>query len=389
MRILFVDDEPLLLEAIERTLFEHADKWKVSVAATPARALQRLAETSYDVVICDTRMRGMDGAQFLQCVQRQQPDALRIIFTGHTSEETALRALPVAQQFLSKPCSADEIITLIARTQELQGILNDATIRSAVGHLDRLPTVPRIYAELSRVIQDASTGAADVARVIERDPALCAKLLQVANSAFFARRVVTSDIQCAVVHLGLRTVRALVLQTEVFGKVEGADHLERVAEIQAYCLRVGTLAAEMMGNQPGRDEAFMAGLLSDVGQLALTIADSEPWKQARARAKLTGERLHETERAVMGTTHAEVGAFLLGAWGLPYGIVAAVAAHHAAERVVHPRFEVPAAVHIANALLAGEQPSPELIDRVGVGSRLDTWRARAMSMTAAAGKTAA
>jgi DNA-binding NtrC family response regulator len=114
-RILFVDDEPRLLEGLERMLRPQRKLWQMQFAIGAEKALAVLDESEIDVVVTDMRMPGMDGASLLQQVQSRFPGVVRIILSGQFGEEAQRRAAPVAHQFLTKPCSPEILRETIER----------------------------------------------------------------------------------------------------------------------------------------------------------------------------------------------------------------------------------------------------------------------------------
>ncbi len=375
MRVLFVDDEPALLEAIERVLFDSPEEWEVVSSSSPAAALEMLSRAPFDVVVSDMRMPGMDGVEFLSRVHQTHPSAARIVLTGQVSDEVSLRALPVAHQFLSKPCTADEITTLIANTHRLLELIHHSSVKAVAGNLDRLPGLPQTFVRLTELLESDKAGATEVARIVSSDPAASAKLLQLANSAFFARRTQTGDLRTAVMHLGLKTIRSLLLHLAVFDSAQARASLgsAELRRLQTRALRIATTAREVMAGHPGAEEAFMAGLLCDVGYLVVAAGSPDLWRRLQSESAKGECPSRDTEREVLAATHAEVGAYLLGVWGLPYTMVEAVAAHHDATRVTHPRLDVAAAVNIASSLVEAEAPDAALIERLRLGARVGTW----------------
>jgi CheY-like chemotaxis protein len=104
MRILFVDDEPRVLDGLHRMLRSRRREWDLHFALSGDEALERLAALPFDVIVSDMRMPRMDGAALLTIVRETFPDVIRIVLTGHTELERALQIAPVAHQFLTKPC---------------------------------------------------------------------------------------------------------------------------------------------------------------------------------------------------------------------------------------------------------------------------------------------
>jgi HD-like signal output (HDOD) protein len=397
-RILFVDDEPNVLEGLRNRLHRQRKKWDMHFASSGADALALLATQPMDVIVTDMRMPGMDGAALLAAVKQAYPGMVRIVLSGHAELATALRAVPVAHQFLTKPCEAGVIEATVERACNLQAIITDPVVERVVGGVDHLPPAPRIYAQLVAALAKEDVTAADVGALVRQDIALGAKLLQIANSSFFRLSRKISSIEEAVTYLGFDTIKHLVLATEAFGDrgktTVGAAVLDAM---QRHGMVTGTLASAMLTDRASREEAFVAGLLHDVGELLLLTEAPDRAAAARQEAVREGIPLHEAEHRLWGVCHAEVGGYLLALWGLPYPIVEAVANHHTPLRVAPPGRNVLSAVHLADALAAEVEAShgadaiappavdPRYADALGLEGGLDGWRVRADRLAGGAG----
>lgn len=388
-QILFVDDEPHVLQGLQNLLRRHRHKWTMVFACGADAALKELEQRPFDVVVSDMRMPGTDGAALLGQVKNLHPETVRIVLSGQAEPDTALRVVPVAHQFLAKPCDADVVENVIERACKLREVIGDQTLRRLVGEVQRLPSAPRVYTRLTKALADAHTSVADIASILEQDMAICAKLLQLVNSAFFrtARRI--TRVIDAVIYLGPDTVKNLVLSVEVFQAAEGNVKLGGlcVESLQQHALQTASVASGMLVEKTRADDAFMAGMLHDIGKLVLASQCPQHLKQALDAACHDGRPLYALEERIAGVTHAEVGAYLLGIWGLPYPIVEAVANHHHPTRVQQRDFDVLAAVHLADLLVheasPGAAPNPGLafdpidvsyLESLGVADQLAAWR---------------
>lgn len=326
-QILFVDDEPMLLEALRRMLRGRRDVWEVRVALGGTAALEAMSSSPADVILTDMRMPGMDGAALLQEVAARWPASIRVVLSGQTDNAAALRAIPVAHQFLMKPIDVTELCEVIDRTLALRDFLDQPALRDLAGRVDRLPAVPGIYLALGRALSSSASSIADIAAIIERDPALTAKLLQLVNSAFFGQRREVGSVGQACALLGTGLIRNLALAHDVFSADtwRGSDPSWLEAE-GAHAVAVAGIARAMQRDSRLAEVAVAAGLLHDIGKMIIsTPAAAE--------------------------THAEIGAYLLGLWGLPHVVVEAVAHHHAPHRVGPRVGAVLAAVHLADGLV--------------------------------------
>lgn len=388
-RVLFVDDEPHLLDGLRGRLWRNRDAWQMEFVSSGEAALETLQRSECDVIVTDIRMPHMDGAQLLRHVMQRHPHVIRIALSGYTEMEAALRALPVAHQFLSKPCEGDVIENVLERACGLQSLLGDSTIRDAVGAVGDLPSTPRIHSALTRMLTDPEVDQRAIAAVIEQDPAVSARVLQVVNSAFFGLAHPITNLTHAVLHLGIETVKNLTLTVEVSRsfRIQRKFSLDL---LQQHSYLTAKIAGVLVTGHTTAQDAFTAALPHDVGKLVLASKMPERFAEA---LRLSAERsivLHEVEHELHGFTHAEAGAYLLGLWGLPYPIVEAVAHHHAPWRVKQCGFDTLAAIHVADHLAwellpqgatqvgAGTAPlNLGYLQSLGVANELETWRALA------------
>ncbi|MGE0552839.1 MAG: HDOD domain-containing protein [Gemmatimonadales bacterium] len=393
-RVLFVDDEPAVLDALRDLLRRERHEWDMVFAAGGPEALAAMTLEPFDVVVCDMRMPGMDGAAVLTWVRDHLPAAARIVLSGQAGESSVARALPVAHQYLSKPCDATTLRRAVSRTCALQGLLQDESVRRVIGRASRLASPPATISALGAAIADPRAGVQEIADIIEHDPAMSAKLLQLANSAFFgAAREVTS-VRQAVMYLGADVLTGLATTAHVFAAIDldlprglGVDDLQRRA------VRRSELAARLAGSdRETADAAAAAALLTDIGILVLGAELPAEYNQALA---LLDEdcSLHVAEREVLGVTHAEAGAYLLGIWGLPFRVVEGVALHHRPGAGPEGPSEVVAIVHVADELIGGPgHGGSAAIDRgalkkAGFAERLVGWEALAASLETGSGVT--
>lgn len=211
-------------------------------------------------------------------------------------------------------------MSTVSNTELYQKILEDR---------QELSSLPQTLSEVVRLAGIESTSTADFAQVLMRDPGLTARLLRLVNSPFYAGKREISTVSQAVLTLGTRAVIALALSTSIYdltGKWQSS--VDRV-RFWRHSLEVA-IASRMIAEATHficPEEAFVAGLLHDIGLLVLE--KSFPDKFARIWTKAdAGEVIHELEESVWGTSHARVGQFLLEQWNLPPVVVQAVGLHH-------------------------------------------------------------
>ncbi|HET9956162.1 MAG TPA: HDOD domain-containing protein, partial [Polyangiaceae bacterium] len=191
--------------------------------------------------------------------------------------------------------------------------------------------------------------------------------LQIANSAWFATRQEVTDLKGAVRQLGLTTLRNLALGIGAFdaARSELRHHTKWVEQLQERALRTAKLAGSLVRRGQAANEAFLGGLLCNVGLLALATVSRDRLERSEAEAARSHAPLHQAEAKLWGCTHAEVGAALLGLWGLPFGVVETVLNHHAPERNVRDVLGPPQAVWIAASSVEGEPLDAAYLDKIG------------------------
>lgn len=289
-----------------------------------------------------------------------------------------MRAVPVAHQFLSKPYDINHLIKVIERAVELRKMLTNENVRTVIGRLAALPAMPRVFQALCKVVEDPQSRLGEVVEVVATDPAIAARVLQVVNSAFFAPARRISGLEDAVRTLGTSMLKNLVLAIEAFTLVDETSlpACYSLAAEQDHAIRCGMLASTILRHiDPGA--AYTAGLLHDVGKLivASRLPDETAAIMTEARVRKVSPRVIEKER--LGVTHAEIGAYLLGIWGLTHDVVCAVMMHHRPDEI--DQMDVSAAVHVANGLIAEtagrtDELDPGLVDRLGIAGKLPAWR---------------
>jgi HD-like signal output (HDOD) protein/CheY-like chemotaxis protein len=334
--ILFVDDEQNVLHGLRNALRNKRTKWDMVFACGGEAAVTLLGQRAFDVVISDMRMPRMDGTALLTKVKQMQPHAVRMILSGQTEAEAAMRSVFLAHRFLAKPCDPDLLERVIDRACALHDLLHDEGLRAAAGNVSMLPAAPKVFASLSTVLANPRTTLKDVAKVIESDTGLSAKILQLVNSAFFGLPRRVSRISEAVVCLGIATVKDVAVAIETYSRASAVSASE-VAAVQGHSFLVADLARQICKQDRVRaEEAFVTGLLHDVGKLF---------------------PLQETNEDMTPL----LGAYLLGLWGLPHPIIEAIAYHHQPERLPHDGIELVDVIYIADHLvneLTGRDQEP-------------------------------
>ncbi len=388
-RILFVDDEPMVLSGLQRSLRAMREEWDMAFVNSGSEALRRMEQEPFDIIVTDMRMPVMTGAQLLEEVKRRFPQCFRMILSGQADQETIMRAVDPTHQYLAKPCDTNELKKRLARAFAVRDLLKNQELQAVVSRLQALPSLPTLYIEVTRELETSEPSLTRIAQLVSEDMAMTAKILQLVNSAFFGLRCHISSPMQAVQMLGLDTLRALVLSTHVFDKFHSKCLGEpEVSYLWKHSLAVSSLAkciaASEKADRQMVDDCFTSGLLHDAGKLILASAIEEKYGEVLQAVRQGGKKLIEAETEILGCTHAEVAAYLLGLWGLPETVVEGVAWHHDPCGRAQTGFSiVVATTHVASIfheeqaafwMQDGVSLALEYFKRNGCGDREQVWR---------------
>jgi HD-like signal output (HDOD) protein/ActR/RegA family two-component response regulator len=354
IRVAFVDDDANILTSLRRTMLTMLDEWEMAFFKSAPDLLERLETETFDVVVSDMRMPGMDGAALLDVIAKRHPDTIRAILSGYADNESIFRTVGPAHAYLAKPCDPALLRQAIRGRIALRGLLEKRELRQLLGGLSSLPSAPRLFSDLLAEMRSPTASAGAVADLIGRDMAMTAELLKLTNSSYFALSAPVSSALAAVRILGLDLIQTLVLQIGIFRQFDGTGDMARHVEaLSFHSHEVGDLAekAALGAGEPNdvAKAARSAGILSEIGSLVLLSERAEDYRSACVAAG-NGQSRIETETRIFGTDHAMVGAYLLGLWGFADTVVEAVA--HAARPGLTAGGPNPvlAALHIAQAV---------------------------------------
>jgi HD-like signal output (HDOD) protein/CheY-like chemotaxis protein len=391
-RIVFVDDEPLILDGLRDALRKQRSRWEMSFATSGQAALDEFTEHPADVIVSDMRMPGMDGAMLLAQIRDRFPMTSRVLLTGQASRLDLLRAIPVAQEILSKPCPPALLCQAIERVLSVQDLLTHDKLKTLVGGIHRLPSLPIVYRKLTAAMQRDTTSMAELGGILAEDPALSARVLSVVNSSYWGSSKPTTSITSAVQILGLEVIRALVLGKELFlhDAVARARSLT-LRNLPDSALHRAHLARQFVNDRELADLSYSAALLIDIGQVVLAGCLGEAYDALLARAETAGQPIHELEQQELGFTHADAGGYLLARWGLPPQVVELVAAHNAPALLALQENKAARAIHVADKLVTALRAravnpladiEPAIRAHPDVESQLAVWLAMAEAFVA-------
>jgi HD-like signal output (HDOD) protein/ActR/RegA family two-component response regulator len=396
MRLILVDNEHHVASSHRRALRTVRPEWDVVLASNAAEAIAAMTAEPADVFISELGKSPVEGVALFETVKERWPASVRIALSEFAERNVALRLERSVHRFLHKPCDTYMLAMLIERSTTLRQVVNDPAVLSAIGGLESIPRPPVTVQALEKVLADPDAGVIAVAAVINRDAALTARLLRVVNSSFFGVGRQVTRVDAAVNFMGVSLVRAIALADGATRAFTVSPDVLDLDEWNTHAVRVATSAREIAlaicpQDRSLADEAFLAGLLHDVGQVVMAGVTPVDWKALESAAMHESAALNDVEHRAGRVSHALVGAYLLSLWGLPSSVVEAVAFHHTPDKLAGTMFDAAIAVHVADALAARTPgraaPLMHLPSVVGAGiteEQLQSWRARYNAFEAAA-----
>lgn len=350
--VIFVDDEENVLAAIRRMLRSKRSQWDMEFAESGQKALTLFENTKFDVIVSDIRMPGMDGAELLNKVRELYPKVVRIALSGQVDLNEVIRSIRAVHQYISKPCEADELVEKVEGAIKAREILTNQKMQSLVTEIDALPVIPKVFQSIQDELRLEEPSIEKVAEFISMDVGLVAKILKLVNSPYFGLPSYIDSIFQAITMLGLETIKALILSSHLFSMYDEKqlphfslsllwEHSFRVSNIARLIAQCEELDKEVV------NQARMAGLLHDVGKLILANHFPERYKQVLAIVAEKETTISACEMEVFGTTHAHLGAYLMGLWGMSPVVVYGIGHHHQYEAY---DLSAPMLVAVANAI---------------------------------------
>jgi HD-like signal output (HDOD) protein len=376
MKILFVDDDPSVLDGLKRMLFSMKGKWDIEFMDDPKAAKDSIEEGRYDLVVSDLQMAEVNGVELLEHVQKVSPKSIRFILTGVIDHPLHGKALRTAHQVIGKPCRPEAIKELIQRAFQCKDTLSSSELVAVLPKLQSLPSLPESYQKVMDFLGSPAASPRGLGKLITGDIGMSAKIMQLANSAYYGRPGKIHNPVQSVIYLGMKTVEAMVLTDGIFSRLDD-DVVENfsISELQAHCTRVGMLARKICSDlqlpPEMNEQASMAGILHDSGKIVMVSEFKETFVQALEMAEQRGICVHEAEKELLGFSHSELGAILLQLWTLPGDIIESTTFHHTpwllhSEEEEAKTLQLPDVVYLADAIDGEYMDHKDEDDQVGV-----------------------
>lgn len=346
-KILFVDDEQQILRALKRLFIR--SEYETYYAKSGVEALDIMSENHIDMIITDIRMPEMDGYTLLEEVKKRYPLTIRAALSGYTDRLKIYKALEsnLIKLYLFKPWDNDEIKELVKRLFKLRDTLNNKKVIDMINNIDKLPTLPQKYQEINTLIEKKADMSV-IAKIIEEDQSISAKILRISNSAFY--RNVTGSVKEAIMYIGLSNVKNIVLANSIiYSKNKGYNKMKNLYNHSILTNKLSHLIYEKYLDKKIPTLCATAGLLHDIGKVVFyEHFENEYKKVLTMNLQNSNTSIIECEKSILGFCHNEIGAFLLDWWRLPLSIVESALYHHSPlnDNIINK--EIVSVIHLAD-----------------------------------------
>ncbi len=332
--------------------------WNIVRLDDPDTLISRLKIGRYDAIFLASSMQGYMERDILKRAMGIQKNCLRFqLGAPATTAQSTQLTLELTHRIFADPNAIDYITETTEQLLKINRLVQRVQNKYLVDDQHPLPQAPQVFNELTLELNNESTDAHSIAKIIEKDPTLAAKVIQIVNSAYFGIERPISHISEAVSIIGTRMLRGLALSSHVVNLYPAHKNWRYFSfeKINQRSLLVARLARDIckdIGADKGYvEQAFLAGLLQDIGILIMASQDPAKYLEIMRYAVAEEKSLYAAEKEITGFYHGEIGAALMAAWNIPPLTVEAILFHPvpslSGDRVFRPL----TAVHVADALL--------------------------------------
>jgi len=374
-RVLFVDDEMSILRAIKRSFFN--TKYTVFIGNGAKEGLKILSENQIDVVVSDVKMPEMDGITFLSEVKLLYPNIDRIILSGFVEKESVLKAivLGVAFDYITKPWENDVLFEKLEYIFLMRERLSNKNLVTFLNSIETLPKIPEIYGEFNSAVENDKSFK-EISEIIGKDIAISTKVLQLVNSAFYARTKIGS-IEQALQIIGLNGIKNILLYSSLSkdlilnkGQKEELEYYDNLTfVVNKLFIRV---YQAIKGENPPQ-EFYMLGMILYIGKIILLCYFYDRYLEIKEKMKSDKNMTFWEAQISLNfgdCTHIEIGAYFLSLWNFPLEYFQVIFNYMTPYTAPDELREVIYMLNIAKKY--GESNLPDVIDDVLNSKKYDT-----------------
>ena len=321
-RVLFVDDEMSILRSIKRSFFN--TEYIVFIGNGAKEGLKILSENQIDVVVSDVKMPDMDGITFLSEVKLLYPNIDRIILSGFVEKESVLKAivLGVAFDYITKPWENEVLFEKLDYIFLMRERLSNKNLVTFLNSIETLPKLPEVYGEFNRAVENDKSFK-EISEIIGKDIAISTKVLQLVNSAFYARTKIGS-IEQALQIIGLTGIKNILLYSSLSKDLtlsQGQkDDLKYYDNLTFVVNKLFIRIYQIIKGENPPQEFYMLGMILYIGKIILLCYFYERYLEIKEKMK-SDENMTFWEAQISlnfgDCTHIEIGAYFLSLWNFP------------------------------------------------------------------------
>lgn len=332
-KILFIDDQENVLQSLKLSLRSMRGEWDMSFAQSGQEGLSMFEQIWPDVVVTDMRMPSMDGAVVLKDIQKLKPDVGKIILSGYSDKDTVIKNMQLANEYLSKPCKTCDLVEAINNTLKANTMIENETIKNIVAEIETIPSSPDTYSKLINVLSKDDSTPEEIGTIISQDIALSTILMRIVNCAFFSFPTQAQNITHAVKMLGQQTLLNIIRASHLFENIESFENPRMsISMLWGHSLRVAqfakTIALDSGLSESLHNDCFMAAMFHDIGKFILASRMEREFSEIITMVQKEQCPVNIAEQRILGTTHADIGAYLLARWGFSHSQISIIRSHH-------------------------------------------------------------
>ena len=370
------------------------NNWDLFSFDDPDSLTSMMQTTPCDAVMVSSSVKDYIGISLLRKIQHARPDILRFQLGSKLETPKELsHKLELTHRIFPDVSDLDTITQTIEYLIKVTRLINRPVLKHFINQQTKLPATPRIFNALTQELNSDTTDAKKIGEIVEQDPALSAKIIQLVNSSYFGLPRHISNITEAVAIIGIRMLRGLALSSQISNTYPAHKNwkyfsFEKVNQRSLLVARLARDICQDAGVDKGiAEQAFLAGLLHDIGILVMASQDPAAYLKILQYAVKEEKPIYSAERKILGVYHGEVGAALMALWNIPPLVVEAILFHPIPHLSEDHSFQPLTAVHVADALLPpiwhqktakmNSQLSESYLERIGHMGDLHRWKLKA------------
>ncbi len=363
-KILFVDDEVSILNAIKREFFDA--EFEIITANSAKSGLEIIKNNEIDIIVSDVKMPEMDGIAFLRIVKERYPHINRIILSGFVEEETVVVAIlqGIATTYFVKPWKYEVLRNKLMYILKMQDLFKSKKLLNTLNSIRKLPVLPKVYSELIKAIGKKKSNKA-IANIICEDVSVSTRILQVVNSAFYGIKKVSS-IERGIVLLGLNNIKDMVLTLNIISELKWDGFQKKVlGDIISNSSLINNLFRvlyEKKYNERVREEFSSIGITHNIGKIIQLQYFIDDYKRITDCQKKHPDKNFfkcELEIDSDNVPHTHIGAYLLNLWNLHNINIEAALFHHEPEKSSKESREIIKTLNLAVRIVEELEKNPD------------------------------